>query len=75
MKLFSGEIKQQLSELGEFCLDLHKDERGDNENLGRLLILALVLIPLIILIIFFGNDIVTKAKAAWTQVTGAPVTP
>ena len=36
---------------------LNQDERGDNENLGRLLLLALVLIPLIILITVFGQEI------------------
>jgi hypothetical protein len=52
---------------------LHEDERGDNENLGRLLILALILIPMVILIAVFGDEIVKKAKAQWDAVVGKEV--
>jgi hypothetical protein len=47
---------------------LHRDERGDNENLGRLLLQALVLIPLIILITVFGGQIYDEAQAQWEDV-------
>lgn len=47
---------------------LHHDQRGDNENLGRLLLLALVLIPLILLIAIFGGEIYEAAQTAWDQV-------
>ncbi len=66
-------IWQQLTKAEDFVVMLHKDERGDNENLGRLLILALVLIPLIILIAFFGKEILDKAQVAWGNVIGAEV--
>jgi hypothetical protein len=66
--------QQHLSDLSEFLTILHSDERGDNENLGRLLILALILIPLVILIVVFGNDIATKAKTAWDSLAGSGVT-
>ncbi len=66
-------IWQKLTKVEDFVVMLHKDERGDNENLGRLLILALVLIPLIILIAFFGKEILDKAQTAWTAVIGAEV--
>lgn len=62
--------------LPEFCsllTRLHEDERGDNENLGRLLILALVLIPLIILIAIFGADIAKRARDAWDSLIGKEV--
>jgi len=49
---------------------LHRDERGDNENLGRLLLLALVLIPLIILITVFGQEIYEAAQEQWSEVMG-----
>ncbi len=49
---------------------LHRDERGDNENLGRLLLLALVLIPLIILITVFGGEIYEEAQSQWDEVMG-----
>ena len=61
-------MKDQLNEWFGILKALHEDERGDNENLGRLLLLALVLIPLIILIAFFGQDIFKAAKKKWTEV-------
>lgn len=66
-------MAQQLERIEGFFAVLHEDERGDNENLGRLLILALVLIPLIILIAFFGKDILDRADKAWTAVIGKEV--
>lgn len=63
-------------DLREFCgllTRLHEDERGDNENLGRLLILALVLIPLIILIAIFGADIAKRSRDAWDSLIGKEV--
>lgn len=53
---------------------LHADERGDNENLGRMLILALVLVPLVVLIAFFGDAIWKKGKCQWDQVMETDVT-
>ena len=67
-------MAQQVTKVEDFFATLHENERGDNENLGRLLILALVLIPLIILIAFFGKDILDKAQVAWNDVIGAEVT-
>ena len=52
---------------------LHQDDRGDNENLGRLLILALVLVPLVVLIALFGQQIFDKATEKWNEVIGADV--
>ena len=56
--LFTGHYQ----DLSHLMMQLHEDERGDNENLGRLLILALILIPLIILIALFGDEIAQKNK-------------
>jgi len=53
---------------------LHRDDRGDNENLGRMLILALILIPLVILLGTFGSEIYGSAKTAWTEVMKTDVT-
>jgi hypothetical protein len=66
-------LPQTVAEAARFAVAFHEDDRGDNENLGRLLILALVLVPLVILIILFGNEIYTKAKAVWTSVMGKSV--
>jgi hypothetical protein len=62
-----------ISKVTRFFTALHEDERGDNENLGRLLMLALVLVPLVILIIFFGDAIYAKAKEMWSEVMGETV--
>lgn len=67
--------KEHISELAAMMSALHADERGDNENLGRLLVLALILIPLIILIAFFGNDIATAAREKWDELKDAKVEP
>ena len=58
-----------------WCLvsGLHRDERGDNENLGRMLILALILIPLVILLATFGQEIYTSAQKQWKTVIGKEV--
>ena len=53
--------------------EFHESERGDNENLGRMLVLALILVPIVIVLTVFGNEIVPKAKEIWAQVIGAPV--
>jgi len=52
---------------------LHADQRGDNENLGRLLLLAIVLIPLIVLLAMFGDQVVEAATTAWDDIIGSPV--
>lgn len=46
---------------------LHRDIRGDNENLGRLLILALILVPLVILLVMFGGQILNRAGTEWNK--------
>ncbi len=52
------------------------DERGgERDALGTLLILALIIIPLILVIIFFGNEIVDYSKQKWEEVMGSPVEP
>ena len=75
MRNINAMLHEQVREAEGFLMKLHKDERGDNENLGRMLILALVLIPLVIVITVFGNEIVGKAKTIWAKVIGAPVNP
>lgn len=75
MEIFKSMVDRQSAEIAAMLTALHEDERGDNENLGRLLILALILIPLIILIAFFGQEIATAAKTKWDEVFGNPVEP
>lgn len=75
MRNMDSMVTRQLSDVKQFLVTLHQNDRGDNENLGRMLILALVLIPLIIVIAVFGQDIVGRAKGAWDAVIGKEVTP
>lgn len=73
MRTFDYVGSGYLAEMAALMSALHEDERGDNENLGRLLILALIMIPLIILIVFFGNNIAEAAKKAWDNLVKNPV--
>lgn len=75
MKDVTQMVTAQVSEIASFLNAFDADERGDNENLGRLLILALIMIPLIILIAFFGQEITNAAKTAWQKVIGKEVKP
>lgn len=75
MKSINEMVTDQVAEIARVFSALHSNERGDNENLGRLLILALILIPLIILIAFFGQEIADAAREAWDNVIGEEVEP
>ena len=75
MKSINEMVTDQVAEIARVLSALHSNERGDNENLGRLLILALILIPLIILIAFFGQEIADAAREAWDNVIGEEVEP
>lgn len=54
---------------------IHHNQNGADEGINKLAILALVAVPLIITIAFFGKEIVAKATTAWGNLTGAEVTP
>lgn len=62
---------QPLVDFKSSLLEFHKSERGDNENLGRMLVLALIMIPIIIVLTAFGKQIVEQSKTVWEQVVGA----
>ena len=72
---FGGQARTSLEELKNSLRDFHESERGDNENLGRMLVLALILVPIVIVLTVFGTEIVTKSKDIWQQVIGGAVTP
>ena len=53
---------------------LHRNQLGgEKDNINTLLILALIVLPLLAVIIVFGNEIVEKAKEVWEDVMGNPV--
>ena len=49
-------------------MEFLKDEAGENSQLSQLLLLALIVIPLILLVVFFGNELVEMATTAWEEV-------
>lgn len=49
---------------------LHQNETGAEEGMNKLLIFALVALPLIGLLIYFGNEIVSTAQGAFSTVVG-----
>jgi len=44
------------------------DEQGD-EGVNKILIIALIAVPLIIVLIIFGREIVTWFEEAWTSIS------
>ena len=48
---------------------LHADEQGD-EGVNKILIIAMIVVPLVIILILFGRDIVKFFKEAWAKVIG-----
>lgn len=46
---------------------------GERDTLTTLLILALIIIPLILVIIAFGGDIMEYAQDKWDEVMGSGV--
>ena len=48
---------------------LHHDEQGD-EGVNKILIIALVAIPLIIVMVVFGGDIADWFNDAWKNIQG-----
>lgn len=60
----------ELVSLKNSMRSFHENERGDNENLGRILILGLILIPIVILLTLYGQDIVDIVKEQFEAVIG-----
>lgn len=61
----------ELSErIGAFLKD---EQGGERDTLTTLLILALIIIPLILVIIAFGDDIMQYAQDKWDEVMGSGV--
>ncbi|MDH3591359.1 MAG: hypothetical protein OER88_05745 [Planctomycetota bacterium] len=47
----------------------HRDEQGD-EGVNKILIIALIAVPLVIILIIFGKEIVQWFKDAWADLAG-----
>jgi hypothetical protein len=52
---------------------LDDEAGGERDTLTTLLILALIIIPLILVIIVFGEDIMAYAQDKWDEVMGSGV--
>lgn len=53
---------------------IHRDERGD-EGVNKILIIAMIVIPLVIVLIAFGDRIVAFFQEQWTKLTGEEIEP
>lgn len=67
-------MKSLLATFAQKISVLRNDDRGDNENLGRMLILALVLVPLVVLVSFFGKQIFNKGACTFNKMINDPGT-
>ncbi len=47
----------------------HTDEQGD-EGVNKILIIAMIVVPLVIVLILFGKNIVEWFQEAWKKLTG-----
>ena len=47
----------------------HSDEQGD-EGVNKILIIAMIVVPLVIVLILFGKNIVEFFNNAWKKLTG-----
>jgi|KBSSwiStaDraftv2_1062776.scaffolds.fasta_scaffold25779_6 hypothetical protein len=50
--------------------EFHRNEVGAEEGMNKLLIFAIVALPLLALLIFFGKNIADFANTQWTTVFG-----
>jgi len=62
-------LNQVLAKLSAF----HQDERGADEGINKLMIFALIALPLIAIIAGFGKQIVSYAKTQWSTTMGSAV--
>jgi Flp pilus assembly pilin Flp len=51
----------------------HSDEQGD-EGVNKILIIAMIVVPLVIVLILFGKNIVEFFNSAWKKLTGTSET-
>ncbi len=61
--------------LGRELQRLHNDQQGDSPQVNTLLILALISIPLLIILIFFGKTVAEWAMAAIDRLRGTDPIP
>lgn len=52
---------------------LADDRGGERDTLTTLLLLALIVLPLVSLVIFFGDEIKAKVEEIWSTVFGSGI--
>ncbi len=63
-------MKYLLDDMRHRLARLHEDETGAEEGMNKLLIFALIALPLLALLLFFGDKIVEFASGAWDDTVG-----
>jgi hypothetical protein len=58
---------------GSLTSFLADESGGERDTLTTLLLIALVIVPLILCIIAFGDDILGYASEKWEELMGSPV--
>jgi len=59
-------------ELKRALARIHRDERGD-EGVNKVLIIAMIVIPLVIVLIWFGDEIVGFFQTQWANLQGEEI--
>lgn len=59
-------------ELKRALARIHRDERGD-EGVNKVLIIAMIVIPLVIVLIWFGDEIVGFFQTQWSNLQGEEI--
>lgn len=62
-----SESRQELLQLKNSMQAFHEDEHGDNENLGRMLVLGLILVPIVILLVVYGGNVKDEVARVWGE--------
>ncbi len=70
MALLPASVVFTLARARRTLTRLHANEVGADEGMNKLLIFAMVALPLLALLIFFGGEVVTFANEQWEKVFG-----
>ena len=62
-------MRRSLKALSNRLAALHRDEQGD-EGVNKILIIALIAIPLVIILLVFGKKIAEWFSEAWDNLSG-----
>ena len=72
MSLPVPDLRPRASGLRATLSRFHRSEQGD-EGVNKILIIALIVVPLVVVLIAFGNKIKEWFMSAWESITGKKV--